>query len=416
MKQDVRQQKSTLTRLCAAILATLVVCTWGSSACAGDKERRQAKRIHDRLAGVPPTDAMVGPNGETVLDLMEQDIVAGNPEAAADRAIENPNFYNVTLKNFAMPWTNEAQDVFEPLNDYVATVIGMVRDDIPFNGLLSDDIIYVGDTAQVSGLPAYSNSNNNHYEFLENNNADLKQVLVQRPQSQVTGLPPAATAGVITSRAASRAFFIDGTNRAMFRFTMLNHLCNDMEQVKDISLPPDRIRQDVSRSPGGDSRIFMNNCSGCHNGMDPMTQAFAYYDYVYPAGNEDAGQLVYTPGSVQPKYLINADNFKPGYITPNDRWDNYWRKGQNSALGWDAGLPGSGNGAKSLGAELGNSQAFANCQVKKVFKTVCLRDPASDAATGRDDSVAITGMVTDFSLNHNLKTVFAKAAVACMGD
>ena len=58
----------------------------------------------------------------------------------------------MTLKNFATPWTNRDQTVFAPLNDYTATVIGMVRDDVDFRGLLSDDIVYVG-----SGIsPAYS--------------------------------------------------------------------------------------------------------------------------------------------------------------------------------------------------------------------------------------------------------------------
>ncbi len=76
----------------------------------------------------------------------------------------------------------------------------------------------------------------------------------------------------------------------------MNHLCNDLEQVKDPSLPADRIRQDISRSPGGDSRIFLNNCIGCHTGMDPLAQAFAYYDYVYdeeadPDGN--SGRIDY---------------------------------------------------------------------------------------------------------------------------
>ena len=141
-----------------------------------------------------------------------------------------------------------------------------------------------------------------------------------------------------------------------------------------------------------------------------MVQAFAYYDYQYPAGNEDGGQLVYTPGSVRPKYLINADTFKYGYITPDDHWDNYWRYGPNSALGWDASLPGNGTGAKSLGRELAGSEAFATCQVQKVYKTVCLRDPAAA------DAVVLDDMVTTFKSNYNLKTVFAKAAVACMGD
>ena len=101
------------------------------------------------------------------------------------------------------------------------------------------------------------------------------------PSPRSPAFPPAATAGVMTTRAAAKAFFIDGTNRAMFRFTLLNHMCDDLEQVKDITRVPDRIRQDVSRSPGGDSRLFLNNCIGCHSGMDPLAGAFAYYDYVY---------------------------------------------------------------------------------------------------------------------------------------
>ena len=41
-----------------------------------------------------------------------------------------------------MPWTNRDQTVFAPLNDYAATVIGMVRDDVAFNTALSADILY----------------------------------------------------------------------------------------------------------------------------------------------------------------------------------------------------------------------------------------------------------------------------------
>ncbi len=106
-----------------------------------------------------------------------------------------------------------------------------------------------------------------------------RRELVQTTQSGTYGLPPAATAGAITTRAAAEAFFIAGTNRAMFRFTLINHMCMDLEQVHDIDDRAGPIRQDVSRSPGGDSRVFLNNCIGCHAGMDPMAQAFAYYNF-----------------------------------------------------------------------------------------------------------------------------------------
>jgi hypothetical protein len=30
--------------------------------------------------------------------------------------------------------------------------------------------------------------------------------------------------------------------------------------------------------------VFLNNCIACHSGMDPMAQAFAYYDFDETAG------------------------------------------------------------------------------------------------------------------------------------
>ena len=387
-------------KLSACLLGLALLCSpaWDpvwDSAWAGPRE--QAKRMHDRLTGVPPSAA--------VLDDMAADIAAGRAEDAAYTAMEHSAFYNVTLKNFVTPWTNEERTVFAPLNDYTATVIGMIRDGVPFNTLLSADLLYVGDPDL--GLPPYSTDDNDHYEALENGGHDLKTALVATTQSAVTGLPPEATAGVLTTRAAAQAFFVAGTNRAMFRFTLLNHLCTDLEQIKDNTRPTDRIRQDVSRSPGGDSRIFLNSCAGCHSGMDPMAQAFAYYDY-----DESAGRLLYTPGTVRPKYLINADNFKYGFVTTDDRWDNYWRSGPNALLGWDPELPGGGYGAKSLGRELENSEAFARCQVQKVFRTVCLRDPGNAA-----DRNQIDLMTASFKAgNYDLKRVFAQSAVYCMGD
>ena len=388
----------------ALIFMTAVVGS--GSAYAGPRE--QAKRMHDRLAGVPPTEA--------VLSSMAGKISSSNAIGAAMEAIDNKDFYNVTLKNFAMPWTNEAQTVFAPLNDYVATVIGLVRDGdtIPFTEILSGDVVYVA--TGVGSVPAYSMNNNDHYAQLESQGIDLKANLVNVAQSSVTTLPAAATAGVMTSRAAAEAFFIDGTNRAMFRFTLLNHLCTDLEQIKDVTGVPDRIPQDVTRSPGGDSRIYMNACIGCHTGMDPLRQAFAYYDFDKTNTRIDYNDVGFvdpdTGSRVQGKYQINQDNFKPGFIVTNDNWDNYWRKGPNRSLGWSSTLSGSGSGAKSMGQELAASDAFATCQVQKVFKNVCLRSPVDSA-----DRSQISTMVTSFKgSNYNLKQVFAESAVYCMGN
>ncbi len=397
MKNRTWTRKFTRMLLVGLVSAGLV-----SVAQAGPRE--QAKRIHDRLAGVPPADAVLV-SMETDVDPFQNN----NPLAAAYTAMDNPSFYNVTLKNFAAPWTNRDQSVFVPMNDYIATVIGMIRDEVPFNTLLSADMLYVG----AGGLPisGYSASSNQHYADMESQSLDLSStaVLQQRVQSSLPGsVPGPATAGIMTSRGAAEAFFIAGTNRAMFRFTMLNHMCNDMEQVHDVTRSPDRIRQDVSRSPGGDSRLFLNNCIGCHSGMDPMAGAFAYYNY-----NDASGNIEYTNGTVQPKYFNNEDNFTFGYVSTDDSWMNYWRAGQNQYLGWDSSLPGTGNGAKSLGMELGNSVAFASCQVKKVFRAVCLREP-EDAS----DRAQVATMVSTFRAGntYSMKRAFADAAVYCMGQ
>ncbi|MEJ2619525.1 MAG: hypothetical protein P8163_04545 [Candidatus Thiodiazotropha sp.] len=386
------RQSATVIRVVASALA---LCTM-MPAVSGPRE--QAKRIHDRIAGVPPS-------AETLAEMVNEIENNNDPLAAAMLAVEHPDFYNVTLKNWATPWTNEDQTPFAPLNDYTATVIGMIRDEVPFNQLLSADIIYTG-----SNSPAYSNSNNDHYAAMENQGLNLKQVLQQQSQSSVTGLPAEGTAGVITTRAAARAFFIDGTNRAMFRFTMLNHLCKDLELIKDPTRPSDRVRQDVSRSPGGDSRVYFNNCVGCHAGMEPMGQAYAYYNFEY-TDDPESGMLAYTPGSVQPKYLINSSVFKDGFATPDDRWDNYWREGPNASLGWDSSRPNSGYGAKAMGEELANSHAFAECQVTKAFQAVCLRAPVDSA-----DRNKIAEITSSFKSGYNMKNVFAQAAVYCAGE
>lgn len=378
----------------------LAVCLGGPAAAfAGARE--QAKRIHDRLAGTPPE--------ATVLNAMVEEIGDGNPEAAAMIAMNSPSFYNVTLKNMVTPWTNRDRSAFAPLNDYTATVIGMVRDDIGFDQLLSANLVYHANGTQLNGstAPPYSASSNAHYEWLEQNGANLMTELVAATQTEMTGIDAGATAGVMTTRAAAEAFFVLGTNRAMFRFTLLNHFCKDLEEIKDATRSPDRIRQDVSRSPGGDSRLFNNNCVACHSGMDPLAQAFAYYNF-----DESSGRLEYTPGAVQPKYHINSETFSPGYVTPDDGWDNYWRSGQNQLLGWSPSLPGSGNGAKSLGQELAGAEAFASCQVKKAFRVACLRDPVDSA-----DRQAVSGITNLFSSNgYRMKPVFAAAAAYCMGD
>jgi len=391
----------------------------------------QAKRIHERLTGVAPSSAvlddMVAEIGGT--DSNGDGITGG--EGAAQIAMDNDNFYRVTIKNWVTPWTNRDQSMFAPLNDYTATVMGYIRDKTDFREILSGSILYRAQAGTAGVTANYSATDNNHYEQLEDTDpqtvrfSDVLQVMDQNEAN--TGVPQSAAAGVMTSRAAAQAFFVDGTNRAMLRYTMMNHMCVDLEQVQDATLSPDRIRQDVSRSPGGDSRVFTNTCATCHSGMDPLAQAFAYYDFVNEPERNPTNFLEYVPEgatepygdfdvpinvAVNPKYHINDTTFILGYRTPDDQWENYWRQGVNQFLGWNESMPSKGKGAASMGAELANSDAFAQCQVKKVFETVCLREPST---ADNNASGGYAQMVSNFKTGYNLKQTFAEVANYCKG-
>ena len=389
---QVRQRN--LIRIVGSVLLLVFAM---NGAMAGPRE--QAKRLHDRLAGVPPSSA--------VLDSMTTKIEAGNTIGAAQEAMENPAFYNTTIREFATPWTNRESSVYTELNDSTATVIGMIRDDLPFDQLLYDDIVYVGST-DVSDTP-YSASDNDHYRQLQADRVDLSDPnnLVRQLQSAQPGAVLAApeTAGIMTTRGYASAFLVAGTNRAAVRFGTLNFLCMDMEDFRDVTAWPDRVRQDVTRSPGGDSSIYLNDCLSCHAGLDGLAGGFAFYDF-----DEEAQRLVYTPGAVQAKYLQDAGTFRFGYVTQGDSWINYWRSGPNAFVGWNG--PGSGMGAKSLGMELAQTRQFAECQVKKAFETVCHRPP-----NGAADNQAVSSIANIFEAsNRSMQRVFAETAVYCMGN
>ncbi|WP_408096437.1 hypothetical protein ACJVC5_15465 [Peredibacter sp. HCB2-198] len=366
------------------ILATLVI----SHSWAGPKE--QAWKLHNRLTGVPPKKA--------VFDQMVNQINAGRPEEAAELAMENPNFYNVVLKNWIKPWSNRERTSRTDLNDYVATVIGVVRDKVPFTQVLHSDILYT-----VNGAtPTYSYANNDHYKNAESRNLNLKDNLVKQTQSSLTGLPTEAVAGVITTRASGEAFFSAGTNRRVNRFIFMNYLCKDYEELHDVTIPDFRVRGDVERKPGGDARTYKNKCVGCHAGQDALGGAYAYYDFV-------SGRLNYTPGTVVTK--MNHNVYHPdAFVTKDDSWLNLWAMGQNAKLGWRGNT--SGNGARAIGQMFSQSKAFSLCLTSKVYQLVCMKAP-----THADDKAAVESLAQQFEQdNYNLKNLIVNTSVGCIAD
>jgi hypothetical protein len=397
----------------------------------------QAKRMHDRLASIPPNEEMLcamqllitgGDAAGAARLVMQTTNIAAGPTSSFDACdlvdddrIDNDAskkaFYSVSLKDFFTPWSNVEKTTHAPLNDMTATLIGMVRDGVDFSTALTANIVYTGPSVPD---PADFIQSNNHYESLETNGADLSTALIQRMQSSMN--MPGENAGVFTTRAAGEAYLSAGTNRRMVDHMMTAFTCYGLlasnQELKDTTRSTDRIRQDVTRSPGGDSSIYLNSCSGCHAGLDPLAGALAYYNW-----DEANAQVEYTPGNVQPKNLINATTFKAGYITVDDGWVNYWREGQNSLMnwGWDDSSPSvpptdptvvpSGNGLVSLGEEILSTQAFAQCQVERAYKHVCLQDPVAS------QSGAIETLAVDFRTGgYDMKDIFAGVAPLCMGN
>ena len=86
--------ESAARRTTSVLLAVLLGMQPMIPLVAGPNE--QAVRMHNRLAGVPPS--------ASVLAQMSALITQNNAQAAAQVAMTNSGFYNVTLRNFVAPW------------------------------------------------------------------------------------------------------------------------------------------------------------------------------------------------------------------------------------------------------------------------------------------------------------------------
>jgi hypothetical protein len=316
----------------------------------------------------------------------------------------------VTVLNFAQIEASEDRSLSDGsgptnsigvLNDLTATVIGMIRDEKDYRAILSDDVLYIPTGA------TYAPGTNAIYDTLYanvKNGAPLGSALTATTQTGATGLT--VQAGIFTLRGFGSVYYDAGTNRAPFRFALLNYTCRDLEDYSDVSRADIYVRRDVDRAPGGDATKYRTECVGCHAGMDPLANAFAYYNFVPPAQANQAAAITIATAPVA-KVNQNNDVFPGGAVVTDDSWMNLWLEGTNSALGWDA-TKTKGNGVKSFGEMLASSKMFPECMAKRVYKTVCLKE-----GTSNTDKAAISKLAGEFSKTYNMKDLFKDAAVDC---
>jgi hypothetical protein len=354
---------------------------------------------------------------------MEALVDQGRLAEAAQIATSDDNFLNVTVKHLFTPLSNRNESALFELNDLVATAIGLVRDDRSAKELLTSNYFYRGDPA-LPGIPnvfffdpitqtqTNYQGNNDHYRALESANVNLARSLVRVPiSSYLTDY-----AGVLTSRAWFEAHMTSGTYRRPIEFAFREFMCTPISVWRDQANPHDRIRQDVSRAPGGSATLFQTQCATCHSGMDAMSSAYRRFNYFEEAGN-GAIRIGYPDDSGA--YSRNTQIYPDGYRSPDDSWINYAVRNRNVAFGWNTGTSGqpiSGYGIHQFGQMLADSHGFSTCMTQRVFKEVCRRDPVeAELAQGG----TVDRLSQDFESNgYKLRRLFEKAAIepACLGS
>ena len=437
------------------------------------KAQEQARRLFMRFTGVPPSRA--------VLSEMTDHLAAGRVLDAAFVAMENNNFYQVVLFNMFSAYSNVAGNSDLDLTDYTALALGLIYENERFDQVLYGDVLYTANdaamtyniTVNINDVPtslpvnragpffplvrdidgtsdfaqnppankvrpifrAVDVNNPTDVRYDENTHyRDLQRLtnwvgLLQK-RSQATAysylrndarVASEDVAGILTTRQYGSEYFNMGTNRRAFRFATKTFLCKDMEQLTDTSAPDLRVRQDVDRSPGGNSNNFRAKCQGCHAGMDSFSGAFAYFDY-------SNGRLIYNRNALQNnnnKQFRQSNVYPEGHRLQNNSWINLWNRGPNLALGWRTPAVGDeaqGTGAKSLGAALAATEQFGNCMAQKAFERICFRSP-----TPRETS-ELENLAREFedgwdelsnysaSNPYNMRGLFAKVSSMCFGS
>lgn len=452
-------------KLILALLLFFSVPSYASE----DVARATAVLMHGRITGIPPSS-------ET-LQAMTKLLLAGNAKGAALLATESAAFYNIKLRSMFSAWSNVSGNTNTVLNDMVATLIGIVRDDIPFKEALYGDYLYIArDDLRMTArrtldndgqpinrnnpnnwcngeaIPPYSANSNEHYYCLQKHGHDLKDSLQQKRQSEVTrghwfkitgdtreydeqgdlvrgrmwwqavpegALPREGVAGILSTREFAKAYYSAGTNRRATAFVLKYFLCHDMEKLHDIEVREQFIRQDVSREPGGDHSLFKQRCRGCHAGMDALSGWNVYYDFgednvkFNDNGRYLGEQLIYYRGAIRPKITKNV-------IDPNVGFD--YRKPENANDTfrnlWTSGQ-NSALGWRGKTSGKGAREWGMMIAASKAFSSCMATHVYENVCFSKPESDkevrARDALAQNFEAEqYNMRKLFADTAVACL--
>ena len=347
------------------------------------------QKLFQRLTGVPllPTDARYA-QMKTLVD-------QGKMTDAAAIATGDAHFYSTTIQPWAASISNQKESPYEPLSDFEAMIIGVVRDDVDARQLLSGNFRYEADPQLGLNLPAVNRVDNNHYAQLQASGKPLMTALVKHTPQWDDGVD---SAGLLTTRRFGSEFYSAGTNRRAWLYTAQEFLCTTKDKWRTVGLPDFHIRRDVTRAPSGVSDTFQTQCRSCHAPMDALAGAFAGEDFTPDQG------LVIGGDWIAPKMNKNGTVYPQGYVTQDASWINLFILSSQDIFGWRG--VGEGNGINSFGTYVANSTAFSSCMVQRVFARVCRQNLGSlDAATAESLRQTFeTG-------GYHLKSLFIQAAL-----
>lgn len=390
---------------------------------------KKAQDIFQRLTGIKT------PLYDPVLAQMEARLGQNDPLGAAALATADPHFYNITVRDFASKMSNRSETINVPLNDFTATVVGAVRDEINSQRLLWDNITYVADVKKMA-VPSSKVQDllksNNHYMVLDNQRADLANVLIPTTQKIYDGAKAVdmpAPAGLLTTRAWMSEHAVAGTNRRLVEFSLREFLCTPIEKAADSTGPDNVVARDIDRFPGGSHTKFTVSCRSCHTILDGFRPAFSHFTFnnnhimhsfasptVSTQADEDNGLGMFKSKDAGASYVHDKLNknetvFSDGRITKDDNWINNAANGANlTYFNWKQL---SGKGIKDFGKMLSESKQFPICMANRIYTQVCKRAPASS------ENDFLNSAATEFATqrNYNLKFLFQKIVTSkeCLG-
>lgn len=386
--------------------------------------QEQAILLYQRLSGVTLNI------DDPLIQEMSRYISNGQPKRAAQVPLTSKEFYSLTVRDFAASMSTRETSPAAPLSDFVATIIGAVRDDVPATQLLTGNFYY-----RTKNIPGVSDNirddiirSNVHYEQMDSLNVDLKQNLIREEGQKVLDSSGGIStlddaAGLLTTRAWMMAHANAGTNRRIIEYSFKVFLCSPIKEWANTTYPDSHVGREVGRFPNSEYR---SKCKACHTGMDGMRPATAYFDFKIEDAANNTGFIKYKysyakdPSPTDPsqltvdvpsdqqlipsKFRRASSTFPLGYIVKNTEWVNYT---STSMFGWKSGSsPNYGSGMNQFGQMIASSRGYSQCLVRKVFSTVCKRDLTSA------DNVLINKLAVDFeNNNYNMKDLFTDIAI-----